>query len=68
VRVYILAHEGQRDTSFTYPTNPIYVGGSTNEIGSSSGRPFDFSAAGITPWQNYRWKIYTLVVKLDNLF
>ncbi len=63
VRVYILTHEGQRDTSFTYPTSTVGVG---TEYGTSvGGRNFDLT--GIAYWQNYRWKIYTLVVKLDNL-
>lgn len=63
VRVYILTHEGQRDTSFTYPTSTVGVG---TEYGTSvGGRNFDLT--GIANWRNYRWKIYTLVVKLDNL-
>lgn len=52
VRVYILAHEGQKDATYTSASS-ITVGefglGSTVSIG--------------TNWQNYRWKIYTLVVK-----
>jgi prepilin-type N-terminal cleavage/methylation domain-containing protein len=66
VRVYILAQEGQKDTNFTYPTNTVYVGGDTT-VGNSLGRSFNFAGAGIANWQNYRWKIYTLVVKMDNL-
>lgn len=63
VRVYILAHEGQKDVSYSYPKNPILVG---DEYGLAiGGRSVDLS--GITNWQNYRWKIYTLVVKLDSL-
>jgi len=61
VRVYILAHEGQRDVNHTYPTNPITVG----EFGL--GRSFNFVTAGITNWQNYRWKIYTIVLKPTSL-
>lgn len=61
VRVYILAQEGQRDINYTYPTNPVTVG----EFGL--GRNFNFVTAGITNWQNYRWKIYTIVVKPTNL-
>ena len=61
VRVYILAHEGQRDVNHTYPTNPLTVG----EFGL--GRSFNFVTAGITNWQNYRWKIYTIVLKPTNL-
>lgn len=71
-RVYILAQEGQKDTSYTYTfpailpcaANQINVG-SDSTVGNSLGRCFDFS--GITNSQNYRWKIYTLVVKLQNL-
>lgn len=65
VRVYILAHEGQRDINYTQPTNPpgkILVGES-----ATLGRFFDFTTSGITNWQNYRWKVYTLVVKPSNL-
>jgi len=61
VRVYILAQEGQRDVNYTYPTNPVTVG----ELGL--GRNFDFNAHGITNWQNYRWKIYTIILKPMNL-
>jgi prepilin-type N-terminal cleavage/methylation domain-containing protein len=57
VRVYILAHEGQRDVNYTYPTNPVTVG----ELGL--GRNLDFNAQGITNWQNYRWKVYTIILK-----
>ena len=69
IRVYILAHEGQRDPNFTYTTNPVTVG----EFGV--GRNFNFTdpngdgntSDAITDWQNYRWKIYTIVVKPNNL-
>ncbi len=65
VRVFILAHEGQMDTSYTHPTNPtgqILVGES-----ATLGRFFDFTTSGIANWQNYRWKVYTLVVTPSNL-
>lgn len=61
VRVFILAHEGQRDTNYQHPRSSEHVGD------PSYGRDFNFSANGITDWQNYRWKIYTLVVSLNNL-
>jgi prepilin-type N-terminal cleavage/methylation domain-containing protein len=61
-RVFILAHEGQKDTSYHHPVSP------PPHVGDPGyGRDFNFSTAGITDWQNYRWKIYTLVVRLDNL-
>ncbi len=59
IRVYILAHEGQRDRNYTFPNNTITVG----EFGL--GRVFDLSAS--PNFQNYRWRLYTLIVKPNNL-
>jgi type II secretory pathway pseudopilin PulG len=61
VRVYILAHEGQRDVNYTYPNNSITVG----EFGL--GRNPNFDLTGITNYQNYRWKVYTVVVNPNNM-
>jgi len=58
VRVYILAHEGQKDTSYTHPEINIYVGDQSIGLG----RWFNIGAN-----VNYRWKLYTLVVKPKNL-
>ncbi len=66
VRVYILAHEGQYDRNFTYPNSTITIPAAPDP-GAGLGSTFDFNARGITNWQNYRWKVYTLVVKPDNL-
>jgi prepilin-type N-terminal cleavage/methylation domain-containing protein len=60
VRVYILAHEGQRDPNFTYSSATVALGG---DVGL--GRNFDLTT--IQNYQNYRWKVYTLVVKPRNL-
>lgn len=57
VRIYILAQEGQKDSGYTYPKSKIWVG----DFGH--GREFDFATANIRDWQNYHWKIYTLVVQ-----
>jgi prepilin-type N-terminal cleavage/methylation domain-containing protein len=76
VRVYILAQEGQFDRDFTF--NPPVASGSirVGELsadlpgGSCTGETVlgrDFKLNGITNWQNYRWKVYTLVVKPNNL-
>ncbi len=62
VRVDILAHEGQMDTSYTYFSSTVLVGQS-----ASLGRNFDFVAQGIPNWQNYRWKVYTLILSPSNL-
>jgi len=60
-RIYILAHEGQRDPSYTYPSSTITVG----EFGL--GRTFNLATTIGTGWQRYRWKLYILVVKMNNL-
>lgn len=59
VRVYILAHEGQRDVNYTYPSSTVAVG----EFGFVN----NFDLTTITNWQNYRWKVYRIVVKPNNL-
>jgi prepilin-type N-terminal cleavage/methylation domain-containing protein len=61
VRVYILAQEGQRDNTYSYPNQTVRVGETSPYI---FGRDFDFVAdGGISDWQHYRWKLYTLVVE-----
>jgi hypothetical protein len=61
VRVYVLAQEGQRDRSYSQITSTVTVG----EFGQGS--VFDLSATIGTGWQNYRWKVYTLVIKPKQL-
>lgn len=63
VQVYILSHEGQKDTNFTFS------GGSTIIVGRSAvlGRVFDFENPSIADYTNYRWKVYTISVTTDNL-
>jgi len=56
VRVHILAQEGQRDDSYTTPSNTIFVGS------QGVGRNFDVSG-----YRNYRWKQSSIVVKPQNL-
>jgi prepilin-type N-terminal cleavage/methylation domain-containing protein len=66
VRVYILAHEGQRDPNYTYPTNSIDLPAAPDP-GFGLGSSFNFTSHGITNYQNYRWKVYTIVVNPNNL-
>lgn len=61
VRVYILAHEGQMDLSYSYPSSTITVG----EF--SLGSTFNLSSTIGSTYSNYRWKVYTIVVKPGNL-
>ncbi|CAG0956149.1 prepilin-type N-terminal cleavage/methylation domain-containing protein [Geobacter sp.] len=62
VRVYILAQEGKKDRSFTYPTQKVRVG----DFDSSLGSEFDLAGIG-ADWRNYRWRLYTVVVNPKNL-
>lgn len=65
VRVYILSHEGQSDRAFRYAINSIIVG--ENFGGTLFGRIFNLSATIGSGWENYRWKVSTIVVKPRNL-
>ena len=56
VRIHILAQSGQRDASYSYPQDNIYVGS------ESAGRYFPLSG-----YRKYRWKQYIIVVKPKNL-
>ncbi|TFH31931.1 MAG: prepilin-type N-terminal cleavage/methylation domain-containing protein [Deltaproteobacteria bacterium] len=56
VHVHILAQEGQRDDSYTTPSDTIVVGS------HGMGRNF-----GVSGYRNYRWKQYSIVVKPRNL-
>jgi hypothetical protein len=61
VRLYVLAQEGQRDPNYRHAPSVVTVG----EFGLGSN--FDLAATIGTGWQNYRWKVYTLVVKPKQL-
>jgi hypothetical protein len=60
VRVYILTHQGQRDVKYEHPTSAMRAG---EKIGTDVyGRDFDLTA--IPNWQQYRWKVYPLIVRV----
>lgn len=63
VRVYILTHEGQRDPGYTYPNATVEI----RDPNFGLIKNFDLSATIGGNWQNYRWKVITLVVKPKNL-
>jgi prepilin-type N-terminal cleavage/methylation domain-containing protein len=62
IRVYLLAHEGTLDPSYSY-TNPatIFVGEAPN------GFNVNLSTLVGTGWNHYRWKIYTISTKLRDI-
>lgn len=66
VRVYILGHEGQRDASFTYSAQGLDIPLGVDHLGvrdPQAGLLLDYTV----PDRNYRWKIYTMVLKPYNL-
>ncbi|HJV66707.1 MAG TPA: PilW family protein [Geomonas sp.] len=65
IRLYILGQEGKKDPGFSYPSTTINVGETLQGI--SVGRTFDLSKLIGGPWKNYRWKLYTIVVRPKNL-
>jgi prepilin-type N-terminal cleavage/methylation domain-containing protein len=82
IRVYILSHEGQLDRNFTLDLNARNAGlnpsiGCPTCIRVGEGLPLavceggiagqDFNLSTITDYLRYRWKVYTLVVKPNNL-
>jgi len=82
VRIYILSQEGRYDMTYTLDLNAyntdiapqiecttcirVGEGNARNCSGEKIiGRDFDLTT--IPDWQHYRWKVYTLVVRPDNL-
>jgi hypothetical protein len=63
IRVYVLSHEGQKDPSYSYSPSTVYVGDSS--VGG--GRNFDLSTYVGAGWENYRWRVISLVEKPENL-
>ena len=76
VRVYLLAHEGKKDPNYSYPNATIQVGDPSRP--SSSGRTLSGAPACSgdncmqtlfgDDWRNYRWKVYTIVVRPKNMY
>lgn len=67
VQVFLLTHEGGRDPLFVYPNATIGVGPSANGTTSGTGRTYNLSTNIGIGWQNYRWKLYRLIVKPANI-
>ncbi|MBI5640678.1 MAG: prepilin-type N-terminal cleavage/methylation domain-containing protein [Nitrospirae bacterium] len=65
IRVYVLAHEGQRDLNFTF-NNFTGACATCLRVGEfGMGRDLDISV--IPNYLNYRWKVYTLAATPRNL-
>jgi type II secretory pathway pseudopilin PulG len=71
VMVYILTHEGGKDTSFTYPvadpSAAVVVADRTYRREGRVWSASDMQNKFGPDWRNYRWKVYTLVIRPKNL-
>lgn len=72
VTVYVLTHEGKKDSGFSYPiidSNEVIV--VSDPKAKSAGRVWkqaDMQNIFGADWRNYRWKVYAVSVKPKNLF
>ncbi len=66
IKIYILTHDGGLDRNFKYPRATIGVGPGDGIV-SASGSTYDFAARSVPDWQNYRWRVYQIVARPNNL-
>jgi hypothetical protein len=71
VRVYIVAHEGQKDPNFDFSQNNTREFLTALETLGASSRTLTFAnlktRIGDPAYKQYRWKLYTIVAKPRNL-
>ena len=71
VRVYVVAHEGQRDINYDFSMNNTREFLSALEVLGGTSRTIEFinlkTLVGDPDYKYYRWKVYTIVVKPSNL-
>jgi hypothetical protein len=67
IRAYVLAQDGRKDILYTYPSATVDVGESFDGGATLLGRRFNLAGLIGSGWQNYRWKVYTIVVRPKNL-
>lgn len=67
IRVYILAQEGRKDLSYSYPSTTVDVGESFDGGLTVMGRRFNLLTHIGPDYKYYRWKVYTIVVRPKNL-
>ncbi len=62
IRVYIVTHEGARDSMFTYPSEAITVG-------EGNGRDLNLKTGVVLTdaYKNYRWKVFKLTATPRNI-
>ncbi|NOY39150.1 MAG: hypothetical protein GXO95_02655 [Nitrospirae bacterium] len=71
VRVYIVAHEGQRDANYDFSGDNSRETLSAMEISGTDSRTITFTnlktLVGNPDYKFYRWKVYTITVSTENL-
>jgi len=68
IQVYVLTHEGGKDSLYTYPNETIAVGPTVDGItAGTNGNTFKLKETIKTGWERYRWKIYRFTVNPLNL-
>jgi hypothetical protein len=68
IQVYILAQQGRKDREYLYPESSIVVGDPRlNAELSHTWTAADLSDKVGPDWRNYRWKVYSIVVRPKNL-
>ena len=71
VRVYIVAHEGQKDPNFDFSQNNTREYLTATEMLGASSRTLTFTnlktRIGNPAYKQYRWKLYTIIAKPRNL-
>lgn len=65
IRVYILAQEGKKDRFYNYPSPTVEVGEKFG--GMLKGRDFNLALHIGADYKQYRWKVYTIVIRPKNL-
>lgn len=65
LRVYLLVQDGAKDLTFRYPLPAVDVGEYFDGGVTLAGRRFDLTT--IADYKNYRWKVYSIAVRPNNL-
>jgi prepilin-type N-terminal cleavage/methylation domain-containing protein len=71
IRVYVVAQEGQKDTTYDFSEGGTRENLSVIEVYGADSRTIDFTnirtLLGDTEYKYYKWKIYTIAVTPNNL-
>ncbi len=65
VRVFVLTHEGQKESTYTFSS--FTCGADCLTVGDATVGSRDLNISGITDHLNYRWKLYTMIIKPHNM-